>query len=108
MFAGVGGRPCVLWRPAAVSTVTTRRIIRLTLFLVLGAILALVLRDVLGLTASETGVVSPRGYVGISHGSHTHYVPNGWDGTPSISDFPTSPPPEGMTVSETGQVVPAE
>ena len=87
---------------------STRRIVRLTLFLVLGVIGALVLRDVLGLTASDTGVVSPKGYVGISHGSHTHYVPNGWDGSPSISDFPTSPPPEGMTVSPTGQVVPLD
>ena len=78
------------------------------LFLALGVVLAFVLRDVLGLSASETGVISPKGYVGISHGSHTHYVPNGWDGATSISDFPTSPPPDGMTVDERGQVVPAE
>ena len=75
---------------------------------VLALLVAFVLRDVLGLSASETGVVSPRGYVGISHGSHTHYVPNGWDGSTSISDFPTSPPPEGMTVSDDGRVVPVE
>ena len=82
---------------------TPRRIARLLVF---------VLRDVLGLTASETGVVSPKGYVEISHGSHSHYVPNGWRGSEatgvSISAFPTSPPPEGMTVSQTGEVVPAE
>ncbi len=85
-----------------------RRIARLVVFAVLAVVLGFVLTDVLGLRASDTSVVSPTGYVGISHGSHTHYVPNGWDGETSISDFPTSPPPEGMTVSETGQIVPVE
>ena len=86
-----------------------RRTARLLLFAALAVVLAFVLSDVLGLRASETGVVSPLGYVGVSHGSHTHYVPNG--GVPagaSISDFPTSPPPEGMTVGPTGEIVPAE
>jgi hypothetical protein len=45
--------------------------------------------------------------VAIPHGSHTHYVPNDWDGSVSISDFPSSPPPEGMTVGPTGQIIPA-
>ncbi len=87
---------------------TPRRLLRLALFFTLGLIAALVLTDVLGLRESDTGVVSPKGYVGISHGSHTHYVPNGWDGSVSISDFPTSPPPEGMAVAPDGRVVPAE
>ena len=87
---------------------TPRRLARLAVFLVLGIIVVFVLSDVLGLRASETGVVSPRGYVGISHGSHTHYVPNGWSGETSISNVPTSPPPEGMTVGRDGRIVPAE
>lgn len=85
-----------------------RRTVRLLLFAALAVILAFVLSDVLGLRESETSVVSPLGYVEISHGGHAHYVPNGWDGEPSISSFPTAPPPEGMTVGPTGELVPAE
>lgn len=91
---------------------SSRRLVRLAVFAVLGIILAFVLSDVLGLRESDTGVVSPLGWHGISHGSHTHYVPDDWAGSEatgvSISDFPTSPPTEGMTVSGTGQIVPAE
>ena len=86
----------------------SRRIVRLAVFAALAVLVAFALSDVLGLRTSDTGVVSPRGYVGVSHGSHTHYVPNGWDGEASISDFPTSPPPDGFTVSQTGEVVPVE
>ena len=85
---------------------TTRQIVRLALFAGLALLFAFVLRDTLGIGASNTGVVSPLGYTAISHGSHTHYVPNDWDGTASISDFPTEPPPPGSTVSATGQIVP--
>lgn len=85
---------------------TTRQKVRLGLFAVLALLFAYAMADVLGLRASTTSVKSPLGYVAIAHGSHTHYVPNDWDGTASISDFPTSPPPPGMTVSATGQIVP--
>ena len=89
-----------------------RRIVRLVVLVALAVLVGFALSDVLGLRASETGVVSPRGWVGISHGSHTHYVPNGWAGSEatgaSISDFPTTPPPPGFTVSQTGEVVPVE
>lgn len=80
--------------------------IRLLLILAALALLAFVLADVFGLRSSDTGVVNPKGYVEISHGSHVHYVPNGWNGTPSISNFPTTPPPEGMTVGPDGRIVP--
>ena len=86
---------------------STRRIARLALFVVLALLVAFVVTDVLGLRASETGVRSPLGYVEISHGGHVHYVPNDWDGD-DISSFPTSPPPAGMTVGPDGQFVPAE
>ncbi|MEM1057075.1 MAG: hypothetical protein AAGI52_16255 [Bacteroidota bacterium] len=89
---------------------TTRQKVRLGLFAAIALLFAFVMADVLGFRASDTGVVSPTGYVEISHGDHVHYVPNGWRGSEatgvSISAFPTSPPPEGMTVSQTGQIVP--
>ena len=85
-----------------------RRIVRLVVLVALAVLVGFAVADVLGLRESDTGVVSPLGYVGVSHGSHTHYVPNGWDGEASISDFPTTPPPEGFTVSQTGEVVPVE
>ena len=80
---------------------------RLVLLLALGLLLAFVARDVLGLGESPTGVKSPLGYVAISHGSHTHYVPNGWSGDPDIHSMPTTPPGPGMTVAMDGSVVPA-
>lgn len=89
-----------------------RRTVRLVVLAALAVLVGFVVADVLGLRASETGVVSPRGWHGISHGSHTHYVPDDWAGSEatgvSISDFPTTPPPAGFTVDGTGQVVPAE
>lgn len=85
---------------------TTRQKVRLGLFVGLALLFAYAMADVLGLRASPTSVKSPLGYVAISHGSHTHYVPNDWNGTPGISSFPTSPPPAGMTVGPTGEVVP--
>ncbi|MFN3595683.1 MAG: hypothetical protein ACK41D_00255 [Rubricoccaceae bacterium] len=83
-----------------------RRPVRLGLLVGLGLLLLLALSDVLGLRPSERGVVSPLGYVEIPHGNHSHYVPNGWTGDPPISQFPTTPPPPGMTVNEVGQIVP--
>jgi hypothetical protein len=83
------------------------RPIRLALLAVGGLILAFVLSDVLGLRESDTGVVSPKGYVAISHGSHSHYVPNGWSGDPDIHSMPTTAPGPGMTVAMDGSVVPA-
>ncbi len=86
---------------------TTRQKVRLVLFAVAGLVLVLVLGDVLGIWASERGVVSPKGYVPISHGNHVHYVPNGWTGEPPIGQFPQEPPPPGMTVGPDGRYVPA-
>ena len=90
------------------APMTTRQKVRFGLFAALALLFAFALADALGLRASRTSVVSPLGYTAISHGSHTHYVPNDWDGTASISDFPTAPPPPGSTVSATGQIVPLD
>ncbi|NNF56948.1 MAG: hypothetical protein HKN04_01795 [Rhodothermaceae bacterium] len=87
---------------------TTRQKARLGLFVVLGLLLFFVLGDVLGLWASDRGVISPTGYVGISHGSHTHYVPNDWNGDVPLSNFPSTPPPPGMTVGPTGEIIPLQ
>lgn len=85
---------------------TTRQKTRLVLFVALAALFAFALADTLGLRTGATSVRGAGGYTAISHGNHTHYVPNDWDGRRSISDFPTSPPPEGMTVGPDGRFVP--
>ncbi|MEM1116067.1 MAG: hypothetical protein AAF845_10330 [Bacteroidota bacterium] len=87
---------------------SSRRIARLALFAVLALVVGFALVDVLGLRTGERSVRGEQGYVEIPHGNHFHYVPNDWDGSVSISDFPTSPPPEGMTVGPTGQIIPIE
>ena len=87
---------------------TARQKVRLVLFAALGLFLFFVLGNVLGWWASDTSVVGPQGYVGISHGNHTHYVPNGWTGDPPIGQFPQEPPPPGMTVGPTGAYVPLQ
>ena len=85
---------------------TTRQKVRTVLFAALALLFAFVLMDALGLRTSDTGVVSPKGYIAISHGGHSHYVPNDWDGSVPISNFPSTPPPEGMTVGPNGELVP--
>jgi hypothetical protein len=85
---------------------TTRTKIRLALFAVLALFLGIALSDVLGLRSAETSVRGPQGYVAINHGSHSHYVPNGWSGDPPLGEFPTQPPPAGMTVGPAGDFVP--
>ena len=87
---------------------TSRQKVRLGLFVVLGLFMFLVLGTAFGFWKSEIGAVSPKGYVAIFHGDHTHYVPNTWTGEVSISDFPTNPPPPGQTVGPTGQFVPLQ
>ncbi|MEO0558759.1 MAG: hypothetical protein AAF170_11320 [Bacteroidota bacterium] len=84
---------------------TTRQKVRLGLFLVLGLFLLFPLGDALGWWASDRGVRGEAGYVEIPHGGHVHYVPNDWDGS-NLSSFPTTPPPEGMTVDSDGRFVP--
>lgn len=85
---------------------TTRQKVRTALFAAIALLLAFVMADTLGLRESGTGVISPKGYIPISHGGHSHYVPNDWNGEPAISNFPSTPPPEGMTVGPDGQIVP--
>ncbi len=92
--------------PASATAVTSRQKLRLVLFAVLLLFVGFALSDVLGLRPSHTGVVGPEGYTAISHGSHSHYVPNGWTGDPPLSNFPQAPPPPGMTIGPTGEIVP--
>jgi hypothetical protein len=54
------------------------------------------------------GAVEPydeRGYVGIPHGDHSHYVPRDRDPNVSISNFPTSPPGPNERIMPDGRVV---
>ena len=85
---------------------TSRQKVRAVLFALVGLVLFFALGDVMGWWASERGVVSPTGFHPISHGSHVHYVPDDWTGDPPLGQFPTEPPPPGMTVGPTGQFVP--
>jgi hypothetical protein len=47
-----------------------------------------------------------KGYVGISHGDHTHYVPEDRDPNVSISNFPSEPPGPNERILPDGRVVP--
>ena len=47
-----------------------------------------------------------KGYVGISHGDHTHYVPEERDPEVSISNFPSVPPGPNERILPDGRVVP--
>ncbi len=47
-----------------------------------------------------------RGYVAISHGDHTHYVPEDRDPEVSISNFPTTPPGPKERILPSGRTVP--
>lgn len=49
-----------------------------------------------------------KGYVGISHGDHTHYVPEDRDPNVSISNFPGTPPGPNERILPDGRVVPRE
>ncbi|MEX0680055.1 MAG: hypothetical protein WD097_01620 [Balneolales bacterium] len=56
--------------------------------------------------ADSLGFFDKRPYREISHGNHSHYVPNDRDPNMSISDFPTRPPREGERITPYGQIVP--
>lgn len=47
-----------------------------------------------------------KGYVAISHGDHTHYVPEVRDPEVSISNFPSVPPGPDERILPDGRVVP--
>lgn len=47
-----------------------------------------------------------KGYVAISHGDHTHYVPEDRDHSVSISNFPSTPPGPNERILPDGRVVP--
>ena len=49
-----------------------------------------------------------KGYVGISHGDHTHYVPEDRDPDVSISNFPSEPPGPNERILPDGRVVPRQ
>lgn len=55
--------------------------------------------------ADALGMYNEKGYTGISHGSHVHYVPANRDPDVSISRFPTTEPGPDEKITPTGQIV---
>lgn len=47
-----------------------------------------------------------QGYVAISHGNHSHYVPENRDPDVPIDQFPTRPPGPEERINAQGQIVP--
>jgi len=47
-----------------------------------------------------------KGYMEISHGDHTHYLPPDRDPNVSVSNFPTTPPGPNERIAPDGRVVP--
>ena len=47
-----------------------------------------------------------KGYMEISHGDHSHYVPPDKDPNVSVSNFPQSPPGPNERITPDGRIVP--
>lgn len=58
--------------------------------------------------ADALGYFNPKSYTAVSHGSHSHYVPDDRDPNVPINDFPQEEPGPGEKISPTGQIVPAD
>ena len=55
--------------------------------------------------ADSLGFFNPKPYSAVSHGSHSHYVPNDRDPNVAINKFPMEEPGPGEKVTPTGQIV---
>ena len=82
--------------PKKIGPFTVRRWLVLILFAVLVLILMQPILDPYG----------DKGYMEVSHGDHSHYVPRDKDPNVSISNFPTTPPGPNERILPNGQVVP--
>lgn len=82
--------------PKKIGPFTVRRWLVLVFFAALVLILMQPILDPYG----------EKGYMEISHGDHTHYVPRDRDPNVTISNFPTSPPGPNERILPNGQVVP--
>jgi hypothetical protein len=58
--------------------------------------------------ADSLGYFNEKPYTTVSHGSHSHYVPQDRDPDVSIDKFPMEEPAPGEKITPTGQVVPAD
>lgn len=58
--------------------------------------------------ADALGYFNPKPYTAVSHGSHSHYVPDDRDPNVPINNFPQEEPGPGEKISPTGQIVPAD
>ncbi len=72
--------------------------LKMGLYIVLGAILAIALIDSLG-------VFDSKHYFEVPHGSHTHYVAKDRDPNVPIGQFPTRRPGPGERITPQGQIV---
>ncbi len=81
--------------PKKIGPFTVRRWLVLVFFAALVLILMQPILDPYG----------EKGYMEISHGDHTHYVPRDRDPNVTISNFPTSPPGPNERILPNGQVV---
>jgi len=58
--------------------------------------------------ADALGYFNPKSYSAVSHGSHSHYVPNDRDPNVPINEFPQEEPAPGEKITPTGEIVPDE
>ena len=58
--------------------------------------------------ADALGYFNPKSYSAVSHGSHSHYVPNDRDPNVPINEFPQEEPAPGEMITPTGEIVPAD
>lgn len=58
--------------------------------------------------ADALGYFSNKSYTAVSHGSHSHYVPNDRDPDVAINKFPQEKPAPGEKITPTGQIVPKD
>jgi hypothetical protein len=58
--------------------------------------------------ADALGYFNPKSYSAVSHGSHSHYVPNDRDPNVPINEFPQEEPAPGEKITPTGEIVPAD
>ena len=55
--------------------------------------------------ADSLGFFNPKPYTAVSHGSHSHYVPENRDPKVGIDKFPTEEPGPGEMITPQGQIV---
>ena len=76
-----------------------RKKLRWIILIIAGALLVLVMRQVLN-------PFGDREYAEIPHGNHSHFVPKDRDPNVPLSSFPTRPPGPNERILPDGRIVP--